>query len=1485
MQRLLRKSSAADLLPHGSVALAALHGKEDIARFLLLDQKLDIEEAGELGTPLRCAALNGHSNICRLLIDYGADLNGNGRLGSALHAAAMKGQLQTVGFLIQLGADVDISGGYYGTPLQAATCLGHAEMVRLLLSAHASPHKSGFSKDAFHAAAENGQYHIIHILLRAGFKPPVPMRWGKVKARRSTRSLPRNLLRESSPSVKKQKRLLKRSERLSDWRKRHNVRGLSDDSDDIISDEDEKPTYLTLEESGIHPKPYRPLRRAPSDANFNPPDGNFPLEAAAELGHLETVSMMLENHIFFDLSSSAVEQALSAACRSGHQQVVKKILEWNEDIYMNLGKPLSEAVSYGHVNVIMTLLKDGTTINSKKKYLKMALESAIRPSRAWHTHSPPEATFHEILNLANEGLSKLEIMDLVLACSSAALRADRADIIKVILAQSTDLPYKRLLMSFCQSLESAKARTAAVIYNALQQRNFSPTRSQFRRFILLSAGNGLTDLTSKLLRHRDSCFDCDSQLLQEALNIAAHHGHHEICMCLLSKGVDPCISAYITTWREVSSNGAFYPRTDAFVRSQEEDHEVELFFRSISEADDLLQGHVEGKASPSSEPSSAEKRVTALKSSLSGYQRFCLGNRVDRYGIDAWQKADEQAQAVTVRLLLDHIPSVKGIQWAKDICCAVTSCPPDVLQLLVRKDADPLAHDENVTILQLAARRERLSFMISQIFIEAGADKYMTENDLHHLMGEALRHFRAPRHSREEGTNDISSNKFPNTFYKNYDELLSETESLEDVFSTGPGALVYYLLGRIQGFRLEADPGGILLQCAAADGQDDIVETLIGRGAHVNWTGSYYGTALQAASRFGHVKTARKLLHAGSDPNIKGGRYGTALRAAVLARSLEIVTLLLQSGAYEHGQGTDLSIALQHALCNKDTEIALTLVAACANVELEDQSAQPLFIRACSTGYLPLIEALLNIGVNVNVYGIRFTSDQETGSPAHAAMHIQRPDIVKILLANGFELKADFGEFDHPLTFAIRKGDLQTLDVLLGSMSECSNKVFREAITMAIMMSNIAAITKLIQYHKANFDSDNDLDFSPDLLKQACGAQNVQITKMLLEWLSQCGVVHAETIQNALKEACSRENTPVTEILLGWLSERGAVDNVCATILRDLPSTSAEIYEILLEYTPCTTEIFVEACIRDYTTIAKIGLGQGMRSEWGDIKGRSALVLACAYGSASVVKLLLDHGGDPNLLHTTYGVPLRASLEGCAAGRLLSGETLPEDVSKYAQLLVGNIRPNASDHYSRRTSYNLPSYRKVRQYEIVVQMLLLCGAEADTSAGHFGTALSLAAYTGLRNTFDSLLQHGASLNVLGGFFQSPLAAAILGGHSKMAKHILSLGPERRSEALCSACMKGNLSLVRALLESVVESAAMPANGQTALQLSLEKFAYPKQLYRSSSMMTGDEEEILNLLLASSITKKISDLELIAATQIWDFEIRERVLDTMVSRAV
>ncbi|PVH75426.1 ankyrin, partial [Cadophora sp. DSE1049] len=83
----------------------------------------------------------------------------------------MKGQLHIVRLLLDAGANVNIQGGYYGTPLQAAAYQGHKEVVSLLVGAAADPQQSGFSKDAIHAAAEGGRHHIIELLLALDYVP------------------------------------------------------------------------------------------------------------------------------------------------------------------------------------------------------------------------------------------------------------------------------------------------------------------------------------------------------------------------------------------------------------------------------------------------------------------------------------------------------------------------------------------------------------------------------------------------------------------------------------------------------------------------------------------------------------------------------------------------------------------------------------------------------------------------------------------------------------------------------------------------------------------------------------------------------------------------------------------------------------------------------------------------------------------------------------------------------------------------------------------------------------------------------------------------------------------------------------------------------------------------------------------------------------------------------------------------------------------
>ncbi|KAL8771405.1 MAG: hypothetical protein Q9209_003073 [Squamulea sp. 1 TL-2023] len=175
LERFIQRTSNPQMaLPLCSVATAASGGYDGMV-MLLLDKGLDIERAGQYGSPLRSASLLSQESTVQLLLNRGAKISASSSIGNALEAAATNGHVYIVKSLLREGVDPNIKGGIYGTALQAAAYRGHLKIAELLLDANADVYLSRISKDAIHAAAESGHEKIIRFLLVHGYRFRHPM--------------------------------------------------------------------------------------------------------------------------------------------------------------------------------------------------------------------------------------------------------------------------------------------------------------------------------------------------------------------------------------------------------------------------------------------------------------------------------------------------------------------------------------------------------------------------------------------------------------------------------------------------------------------------------------------------------------------------------------------------------------------------------------------------------------------------------------------------------------------------------------------------------------------------------------------------------------------------------------------------------------------------------------------------------------------------------------------------------------------------------------------------------------------------------------------------------------------------------------------------------------------------------------------------------------------------------------------------------------
>ncbi|KAI1821809.1 hypothetical protein F4861DRAFT_532688 [Xylaria intraflava] len=134
------------------------------------------------------------------------------------------------------------------------------------------------------------------------------------------------------------------------------------------------------------------------------------------------------------------------------------------------------------------------------------------------------------------------------------------------------------------------------------------------------------------------------------------------------------------------------------------------------------------------------------------------------------------------------------------------------------------------------------------------------------------------------------------------------------------------------------------------------------------------------------------------------------------------------------------------------------------------------------------------------------------------------------------------------------------------------------------------------------------------------------------------------------------------------------------------------------------------------------------------------------------------------------------------------------------------LYPFERSRYGTTGAPHILSYAAFFGLSQAVQMLLDNGVSINLHCEMYGDALQAASYSGHENTVQMLLERGADINMQGGIYGSALRAASYSGHEKVVQVLLEKGADvnaqngKHDNALRIASYRGYENIVRMLLD-------------------------------------------------------------------------------------
>jgi ankyrin repeat protein len=313
---------------------------------------------------------------------------------------------------------------------------------------------------------------------------------------------------------------------------------------------------------------------------------------------------------------------------------------------------------------------------------------------------------------------------------------------------------------------------------------------------------------------------------------------------------------------------------------------------------------------------------------------------------------------------------------------------------------------------------------------------------------------------------------------------------------------------------------------AAAAGREDVVRSLLARGASPMGEVGDIRTPLVLACENGHINVAELLLASGAQLNAHDARGYSPLAAAAERGRLEAIDFCLKRGASVHIGLSDDSQWTPLMLASREGHVACVkrLIAAGGDPSAFDADGYTALYHAAERGQVGVLALLLQL---------QPVDDDDLTIALVRASASENPEAVKLLLKAGADAARGVSDGTTPLISAAREGRVENVDILVEAGAPLDGGYGGGAAGSSPLMEacgygELAVAKRLLE---RGADSETRDDSGRSALMYASIAGKGDLVSLLISF--DCDVNAADAVGNtALRMACVAGDEGITRSLL-----------------------------------------------------------------------------------------------------------------------------------------------------------------------------------------------------------------------------------------------------------------------------------------------------------------------------------------------------------------